>query len=114
MRRDDFARFINEKTNIPPREVRYELDECLDWITMALQEDPELRLVHFGTFQVQDRPVKRVTDPTTMSLPPDQRKFMLTHGGKKIVFKPASDWAKKVLEPENNEENTGDDEDQDS
>lgn len=90
MTRDEFIRYTNEETGIPMCRLDEAIDIVTDAIVNAVEAGHDVKLIGFGSFKIKQKPKKRVTDPTTMTLPKEHRKMMVTAGGKKVVFEPGT------------------------
>lgn len=90
MTRDEFIRYTNEETGVPMCRIDEAIDLFTDAVVGAVEAGNDVKLLGFGTFKIKEKPKKRVIDPTTAKLPKEQRKMMMTAGGKKIVFEPGA------------------------
>lgn len=98
MTREEFIRFTNEETGIPMCHIDETIDDFTDWVVDAVAAGNDIKLSGFGSFKIKEKPKKRVIDPSTVTLPKEQRKFMTTAGGKKLVFEPGSRLVRAVEE----------------
>ena len=89
MNREELIRFANEETGIPMKHIDEAISIFTDVITAAVAAGENVKLVGFGSFKVEPRAERRVTNPRT--------KEMMTIPAKRVVaFHPGTALTKAV------------------
>lgn len=90
MNKEELVLFAHDTTKLPKSYISIAIDDFIGWVSDAIKEGNDVKLNGFGSFCIEEKRSRKYIDPATMTLPEDQRKWLQSETGKRIVFKPGS------------------------